>query len=83
MEKQEETYIEKRQRCIRAVTEAMGRIATRVYVGGENSEDGLYVSGTDKNGEWQYFTHFDPGDVELIAQAIANGTLEDYLKYSK
>lgn len=83
MEKQEETYAEKRQRCIQAVTEAMGRIATRTYIGGEGSEDGLYVSGTDEKGEWQYFTHFDPSDVEQIAQAIADGTLDDYLKYSK
>lgn len=83
MEKKEETYAEKRQRCIQAVTEVMGRIATRTYVGGEDSEDGLYVSGADESGEWKYFTHFDPSDVELIALAIADGTLEDYLKYSK
>lgn len=81
--KEKINYDELRRRCIQAVTQVMHRLAVRTYVGGEGSEDGLYVSGTNDAGEWAYFTHFDPDDVRHIMEARRKGKLLEYLRDSK
>ena len=48
MELTVENFQEARQICIKAVLEAMKTLAPQAYIGGEGSEDGIYVAGVNE-----------------------------------
>ena len=59
MELTVENFQEARQICIKAVLEAMKTLAPQAYIGGEGSEDGIYVAGVNEQNRILYITHFD------------------------
>ncbi|MDE7073538.1 MAG: hypothetical protein K2O69_00560 [Odoribacter sp.] len=74
-----ENFEQMRQRCIPAVLEAMKTLAPAAYIGGEGSEDGIYVAGVDEQDKILYLTHFDWEEVKEILSAMENGTLREWL----
>ncbi len=74
-----ENFEEMRQRCIPAVLEVMKTLAPDAYVGGEGSQDGIYVAGVDENLRILYFTHFDWEEVVEMLPAMENGTLREWI----
>ena len=79
MELTAENFHEARQKCIEAVLEAMKTLAPEAYVGGEGSEDGVYVAGVNEQKRILYITHFDWEEVAEILPAIETGKVREWL----
>lgn len=79
MELTVENFEEARQKCIQAVLEAMKTLAYNAYIGGEGSEDGLYVAGVDEQDSILYITHFDWEEVSELLPAIEAGKVREWL----
>ena len=79
MELTVENFQEARQICIQAVLEAMKTLAYEAYIGGEGSEDGLYVAGVNKDDRILYLTHFDWEEGSEILPAIEAGKVREWI----
>ena len=74
-----ENFEEMRRRCIPAVLEAMKTLAPAAYIGGEGSEDGIYVAGVDGQKRLLYITPFDGEEVTEMLPAMENGRLREWI----
>lgn len=74
-----ENFEEIRQLCIPAVLETMKSLAPEAYIGGEESEDGLYVAGVNEKKEILYITHFDWEEIIEIYPAMKAGELKEWI----
>ena len=79
MELTVENFEEARQICIQAVLEAMKTLAYDAYIGGEGSEDGIYVAGVNEHDRILYITHFDWEEVSEILPAMEAGEVREWL----
>ena len=75
----EENFEEMRQKCIDEVLKVMKGITPDAYIGGEGSEDGTYVVGTDHSDKILYIVHFDWEEVVEIAEAIEKKSLREWI----
>ena len=79
MELTVENFQEARQIFIKAVLEAMKTLAPQAYIGGEGSEDGIYVAGVNEQNRILYITHFDWEEVIEILPAIETGKVKEWI----
>lgn len=74
-----DNFQEAQKICINAVLEAMLTLTPNAYIGGEGSQDGIYVAGTDTDDNILYISHFDWEEVEEILESIEQSSVREWI----
>ncbi|MGV6988694.1 hypothetical protein ACWA50_06875 [Testudinibacter sp. P17/SS/0325] len=75
-----EQYIADRTLAAQRLEQAMLTFCERIEYGGKGSQDGEFITGIDKNGEYIVLMHLSPEEVDMVKSCKTEAELVALLK---